>query len=109
MENYKTEILNEVKILLGLNDDEKDDILSVIIESTVNYCLAYCRLEVLPYQLYGIIAQMCVQSYNAEGVKSIWEGDRKIEYSADFTDKLKPFVCRRGFVPSERNCDDKSV
>lgn len=104
--DYKTEILDMVKKLLEINDDEKDEIIGIIIDSTVNYVLAYCRLELLPYQLYGIIAQLCEQQYKNGDIKSIWEGDRKIEYSAEFTDRLKPFICRRGFVPSERNFAD---
>ena len=115
--NETSQIVGDVKLLLGITDNNGDRILELLIEDTA--VLAYCRIEVLPYQLCGLIAQMAVKSYRANGygavetpteVKSISEGDRSISFEqkngangilSDYKSRLKPFVNLKGRVPSE--------
>ena len=116
MGDTKNEILDAVKLLLGIKDNDKDD---VLIEDTVNSVLAYCRIDVLPRQIVSFIPTLTVKRYAANqngGVKSVTEGERKVEYSDDNYDylkeyaiRLKPFVSRKVKVPSEVITDDKSV
>lgn len=114
-EDYKAEMLADTKLLLGITDNSSDEILTYIIGDTVNMVLSYCRLEILPYQLHGLIPQIAVSMYrtqkNAAGVSAITEGDRKIEYRAageilsDYCSRLKPFVNCRAKLPSEVQAD----
>ena len=117
--NETSQIVRDVKLLLGITDDKQDRILELLIEDTITAVLAYCRIEILPYQLYGLIAQMAVKSYRANGygaaetpteIKSISEGDRSISFEqkngangilSDYKSRLKPFVNLKGRVPSE--------
>ena len=113
------EQLGTLKMLLGIKDDEQDSLLSFLIEDTVNSVLAYCRIDVLPRQIVSFIPTLTVKRYTANQngcVKSVTEGERKVEYSDDNYDylkeyaiRLKPFVSRKVKVPSEVIADDKSV
>lgn len=120
MGDTKNEILDAVKLLLGIKDNDKDDVLMLLIEDTVNSVLAYCRIDVLPRQIdMPLFRRLTVKRYTANqngGVKSVTEGERKVEYSDDNYDylkeyaiRLKPFVSRKVKVPSEVIADDKSV
>ena len=119
MGDTKNEILDAVKLLLGIKANDKDDVLMLLIEDTVNSVLAYCRIDVLPRQIVSFIPTLTVKRYAANqngGVKSVTEGERKVEYSDDNYDylkeyaiRLKPFVSRKVKVPSEVITDDKSV
>ena len=119
MGDTKNEILDAVKLLLGIKDNDKDGVLMLVIEDTVNSVLAYCRIDVLPRQIVSFIPTLTVKRYTANqngGVKSVTEGERKVEYSDDNYDylkeyaiRLKPFVSRKVKVPSEVIADDKSV
>lgn len=115
------DILPTVKALLGITDSEHDTVLEMYIEDTITAVLAYCRIDVLPYQLQGLIAQMAAGTYRISGygsselpqdVTSISEGDRSLSFKArgstsmsgvmeDYRSRLEPWVNRRGRVPSD--------
>lgn len=119
MENFKDEALNTVKMLLGIEDNEQDCLLSFLIEDCVNLILGYCRIEILPRQLESLVPTIAADAYRAKGygqetapevVKSISEGDRSISYSdtnpnndffKNYYDRLNPFRNRKGRVPSD--------
>ncbi|MCI8521185.1 MAG: hypothetical protein HFE51_10455 [Clostridia bacterium] len=119
MENFKDEALNTVKMLLGIEDNEQDRLLSFLIEDCVNLILGYCRIEILPRQLESLVPTIAADAYRAKGygqetapevIKSVSEGDRSVSYAetnpdndffTGYYDRLKPFVNRRGRVPSE--------
>ena len=115
------DIMPTVKALLGITDSEHDTVLEMYIEDTITAVLAYCRIDVLPYQLQGLIAQMAAGAYRISGygsselpqdVTSISEGDRSLSFKArgstsmsgimeDYRSRLEPWVNRRGRVPSD--------
>lgn len=122
MEDKNAEILADVKMLLGFEGSEHDDILLFLIGSVINDALAYCRLAFLPRQLYGIIARITVKLWQTEGyggenyaaVKLIAEGDRRVEFDLSaqgalggWRDELKPYVNRAGRLPSEVRGEDE--
>lgn len=123
MEDTEKEILKSVKTLLHINDDASDEILLLIIRDVTDALLSYCRIEVLPRQLVSFIPSLVQRRYEKEknsGVKSITEGDRRVEYGdenydflSEYAARLKPFVSRSVMVPSdmdmEVSADDKSV
>ena len=61
MGDTKNEILDAVKLLLGIKDNDKDDVLMLLIEDTVNSVLAYCRIDVLPRQIVSFIPTFTVK------------------------------------------------
>lgn len=61
MGDTKNEILDAVKLLLGIKDNDKDDVLMLLIEDTVNSVLAYCRIDVLPRQIVSFIPTLTVR------------------------------------------------
>lgn len=82
----REQILRDTKMLLK-DEAPSDDELLFLIDDCINAVMAYCRLEILPYQLLGLIAQMAAKRYRAEFNKesgtviSITEGDRKVDFS----------------------------
>ena len=72
MGDTKNEILDAVKLLLGIKDNDKDGVLMLLIEDTVNSVLAYCRIDVLPRQIVSFIPTLTVKRYaaNQNGVLS---------------------------------------
>ena len=113
-----TEALAKLKMLLGIKDNEQDDLLSFIIEDTENLVNGYCHTDTVPVKLESLIPVMAADMYRRKGygqeeapqkVKSISEGDRSIsfgefstsEFLSEYESRLKPFRCRRGRLPSE--------
>jgi hypothetical protein len=123
MGDTKNGILKSTKLLLGTQNDDEDELLLLLIDDTINAVLSYCRLEVLPRQLESFIPQLTASRRRAEktdGVKSVTEGERRVEYAditadflSEYKSRLSPFINRSVKLPSElgeeEDCDDKSV
>lgn len=119
MEAVKNEALERLKMLLGINESEQDGLLSFLIDDTINLILGYCRISILPRQLESLVPTIAADMYRAKGygqetapeiVKSISEGERSVSYAettpdndffANYHDRLKPYINRRGRIPSE--------
>lgn len=118
MEAAKNGVLERVKMLLDIKDNEQDDLLSFIIDDVENLILGYCRIEILPRQLESLVPVIAVDIYRAKGygaaasperVKSISEGERSVAFAetddegvlSNYYKRLDPYKCRRGRVPSE--------
>ena len=123
------EILSKVKLLLGISDDSKDEVLSYLIEDNINLVLSCCRICELPEALDSLIPVMTADRYrmmnygSEDGdkvLKSVTQGSKSESYgsSADMFDshflnnyrlRLAPFINRKGRVPSDfdrpRNTD----
>ena len=110
------EILKDAKMLVGTSDalaDEKtddsaDDKLTFYINDIIEAITSYCRIEFLPKQLYGLVAQIAAKMYADGGsnIKSLAEGERRVEFElsapsviGDYYDRLKPFINPAGRVP----------
>lgn len=113
------EALERLRMLLGIEDNKRDGLLSFLIDDTVDMILGYCRIEILPRQLESLVPMIAADAYRAKGygreaapevIKSISEGERSVSYAetnpdgdflSSYYDRLKPFINRRGRVPSE--------
>ena len=107
------EILKNAKMLAGISDEgdeAADDKLTFFINDIIEAIIAYCRVEFLPKQLYGLVSQIAAQMYinGGSNVKSLTECERRVEFElsapsviGDYYDRLKPFVNIAGRVPSE--------
>lgn len=115
------EILENTKMLLGIKDDTANSLLLFLIKDTINAVMSYCRIVIVPNQLYGLIAQIVAEVYRSRGyenpetsrqVKSITEGERRVEFEStvsyfnSYLPRLEPFVNRSARLPSEmkNNC-----
>lgn len=118
------EILENTKMLLKISDSENDALLEFLIKDTLDAVMEYCRIDIIPRQLYGLIAQMSADSFrlqacNAGGneVKSITEGERRVEFKdgksagevfANYAARLKPFMNKSARLISDTEaCDGK--
>ena len=112
MEDKITEYLGAAKLLLGIKDSESDELLTFLINDTVDAVMAYCHIDVMPRQLEGFIPSMAAARYRenaAGGIVSLTEGERRVEYGSGsdggymsaYKERLKPFVSRAAFVPSD--------
>ena len=121
MEETKlNEARERLKLLLGIKDSDSDELLSFLIEDTVNMILGYCRIDILPRQLESLVPTIAADMYRRKGygqteapqtIKSVTEDKRSVSFENNLTDtdeflkeyetRLKPFVCRKGRVPSD--------
>lgn len=120
MEETKlNEARERLKLLLGIKDSDSDELLSFLIEDTVNMILGYCRIDILPRQLESLVPTIAADAYRAKGygktaapevVKSVSEGDRSVSYAetnpdndflSNYYNRLNPFRSRKGRVPSD--------
>lgn len=127
---FPEEILDNVKLLLGKDTSDEDELIIFLIEDCIFEVLSYCRINKLPNRLMGVVAQMTAERYRLNGygtkeiptdIKSISEGDRSISFEKrigndgimnNYKSRLAPFVNWRGRVPSsiknsEDMCNDK--
>lgn len=115
------ERLVKAKMLLGIEDDSNDGILSYLIEDNINLVLSYCRIRELPEGLESLIPIMTADKYRMmkygteDGdtvLKSVTQGSKSESYgsSADmygshflnsYKLRLAPYINRKGCVPSD--------
>lgn len=84
-------LLEQVKLLLGITDTDKDSLLGLLCDTVTAQVKAYCRLsDVADTGLQGIIADMVVNRYRSRGygkadnprtVTAVTEGDTKLGFA----------------------------
>lgn len=85
-------LLEQVKLLLGITDTEKDALLSLLCDAVTAQVKTYCRItDVTGTGLQSVIADMVVNRYRSRGygkadsprtVTAVTEGDTKLEFAA---------------------------
>lgn len=92
-------MLDNIKMLLGITDTSKDNIINYWIDYYTRMVLKYCHLETLNPDLEGIIEQMVITKLGgiaSKGeileehkgdIKSITRGDYSITYKDSIADK----------------------
>lgn len=68
MSNKNT--LDKVKIILDIDDDSKDDLLSIYSDNAKDYILDFTQIEEIPDTLQSVIVDMIVYQYRARGVEN---------------------------------------
>lgn len=115
----KVSMVQTLKMLLGIKDNEQDGLLSFLIDDMVNLILSYCRRDELPPELESLVPIMAADYYRIKDygstnepqrVKSKSLGSRSVSYENTesetnvlrrYTDRLKPYRIRKGRIPSE--------
>ena len=83
-------MLEKIKLLLGLKDGSKDDLLTILIETAIDEALAYTHRDCVD-ELDTSIIQMVVYKYNrigTEGVDSENYSGVNFNYSADYPESI---------------------
>ncbi len=85
------EKLQKLKLLLGLENDDKDELLLFVIDKVSDMVCNYCNIKQVPKGLENVMLNMAVDLYRAESlgqeqaegnVKSITEGDVSVAFSS---------------------------
>lgn len=79
------ERLEKLKMLLGIEGTDEDELLTFILESTEQKILNYCNLPELPAALENVLVEMAADFYDAsDGVaSSVQVGDTSVQYRRD--------------------------
>lgn len=112
--------LETLKMLLGIEDNDSDGLLSFLIEDCENLINGYCHTETVPKKLASLIPVMAADMYRRKGygtadapdrITSISQGQRSVsfkssagdaeEFLKEYKSRLEPFKCRKGRVPSD--------
>lgn len=62
--------INNVKKILGLNDEKEDELLTILINNAVSYIEVYLNTE-LPQKLYFVAEELAVAKYRKLGSEGI--------------------------------------
>lgn len=114
--------LSTAKMLLGIKDDGQDYLLSFLIDDMENLINSYCHTAEVPTKLQSLVPQMAAEMYRRKGygqtaapqvIKSVTEDKRSVsfetssastdtdEFLKEYESRLKPYRCRKGFLPSD--------
>ena len=83
-------MLNKIKLLLGINGDEQNETIQLLIELVTDEAKAYCNVDTIT-GLESIIMQMVVFKYNLlghEGLTSEAYGGVSYSYSANYPESI---------------------
>ena len=90
-------MLEQVKLLLGITDNSKDDILSLLIEQATEEALIYTHQNSID-NLFTAITSMVVYKFNrlgTEGVDSEGYSGVSFAYSSDYPDYIVRLLKRQ--------------
>jgi len=90
-------ILQSIKNILGIANDESNSALEWMLKDTIQAVLDYCRIPRLPVQLEGFVKSLVIREFkfeNGGNVDSIKRGDTTVSYGGtigieNFTSKDK--------------------
>lgn len=63
--------LDNIKILLGLEDDEKDEVLTILLTNAISTLCVYLGVQQLPQELNFVAEQLAVIKFNKLGSEGI--------------------------------------
>lgn len=83
-------MLDKIKVLLGLTDGTKDDLLTILLEQAIEEATTYTHNDCVPV-LESAIIKMVVYNYNrigTEGIDSEGYSGVSFGYSADYPESI---------------------
>lgn len=84
-------MLEKIKILLGLTDDNKDDLLTVLIALCKDEAIDFCNLEEYSTKLDSAVIGMVIERYNrigTEGVSSVSSSGISESYNDGYSETV---------------------
>lgn len=96
------DMLVKVKIRIGVEGDENDPVLRLMLSDAVMTITLFCNRQVFPWQLEYVARQMVCRAYekeNGDNVASIKRGDTQINYGStitqdDLTQEERDICCK---------------
>lgn len=96
------DMLAKVKIRIGVEGDENDPVLRLMLSDAVMAITLFCNRQVFPWQLEYVARQMVCRAYekeNGDNVASIQRGDTQINYGStitqdDLTQEERDICCK---------------
>lgn len=102
-------MLEKLKLLLGIADGSKDNVLQFVLDSVTDMVLNYCNIDSLPEKLENTVLSMCVDKYRADclgqettqgNVKNITEGDVSVSFGSAYSSADNPAMeFLKGYEP----------
>ena len=80
-------LLNRIKVLLGISNNDNEELLNEIVELTKSKILNYINKSELPLELEFVLIELSIQRYNrigSEGIASENVDGKSVSYEADF-------------------------
>ena len=87
-------LLNRIKVLLGISNNDNEELLNEIIELTKSKILNYINKAELPNELEFVLSELSIQRYNrigSEGISSENVDGKSVSYEVDF-ENYKPYL-----------------
>lgn len=84
-------MLEKIKLLLNIQDDNQDELLSTLISLCKDEAYTYCSLSEYDEKLDFIVVQMVIERYNrmgSEGTKSQSSSGVNASYTEFYSDKI---------------------
>jgi len=81
-------MLDKIKLLLNISNDDKDDLLVTLISMCKDYATDYCNLEEYDQKLDSAVIEMVIERYNrigSEGIISATSSGIKEEYKDGYS------------------------
>lgn len=85
-------MLDKIKLLLGITDDEQDELLATLISLCKDEAYAYCNLPEYNSKLDGVVLQMVIERYNrigSEGAITQTSSGVSMTYDSFYSDKVR--------------------
>lgn len=90
-------MLDDVKLMLGIEDDKSDTVLNLMLRDAVRSVLDYCHIKILPPGLEPTVRSLVAQQFNIQNegnISSVKRGDTQISYNEpigidSFSDRQK--------------------
>lgn len=64
-------MLSKLKTLLGINDNNRDELLEVLIDSVCGRICAYIGEDSVPEELQNVVVEMCIIRFNRIGSEGL--------------------------------------
>ena len=84
-------MLDKIKLLLGIAEDDKDELLLTLISLCKDEAIDYCNLEEYSSKLDSAVIQMVIERYNrlgSEGLGSATSSGIREEYFSNYSDPV---------------------
>lgn len=84
-------MLDKIKVLLGLTDDTKDTLLTILIEQAIEEAIDYTHNEECINKINSTIIEMVVYKYNrigTEGLNSEGYSGVSFSYTTDYPESI---------------------
>ncbi len=113
--------MDELKLILGIDGDDKDELLSFVLSLSERLILSWCRIDEIPEEIGDTKTALAAriwrrgrygQEFPKGDIKTISEGERSVSYEsfsagetedmlAGFYAVLEPFRNKRGRLPDD--------